>query len=86
MGQIIPPRNTEDKASPSRIARAVLGSRRLAELCERTTEAIRKWDRPRSKGGTGGLIPSEFQARILRVAEDEGLPLGPRDLIGEAVQ
>lgn len=59
---------------------------RLASLCERTEGAIRKWDRARSKGGTGGLIPAEFQARILRVAKAEGLPLTAEDLIGEAEQ
>jgi hypothetical protein len=83
MGQIVQSGNAEPDLSPSRRVRKVLGARRLAELCQRTTDAVRKWDRARSKGGTGGLVPSEFQARILRVAEVEGLPIGPRDLIAE---
>jgi hypothetical protein len=75
--------NAEAELSPSRKARHVLGSRRLAELCQRTTDAIRKWDRPRSKGGTGGLVPAEFQARVLRLARAEQLPLTAEDLIAE---
>lgn len=84
MGQIVQGGNGKAGLSPSRLARKVLGARRLAELCSRTTDAIRKWDRAKSKGGTGGLVPAEFQQRILDVADREGLPLEPRDLIGEA--
>jgi len=68
---------------PSRLARRLLGSKRLAELCDRTTDALRKWDRPKSKGGLGGLVPSEFQARILREATEKELPLTAGDLIAE---
>ncbi|HEY3694095.1 hypothetical protein [Phenylobacterium sp.] len=64
----------------------MLGAVRLARICNRGTDAIRKWDRAKSKGGTGGLVPAEFQARILRVAEVEGLPLTARDLIAEPIE
>ena len=83
MGQIVQLSNTSEAVSPSRKARRALGSRQLAELCARTTDAIRKWDRPKSKGGTGGLVPAEFQARILVYAEREGLPITAADLIAE---
>ncbi|MFN4176448.1 hypothetical protein [Phenylobacterium sp.] len=75
--------NASPPVAPSRRVRQVLGSKRLAELCDRTTDAVRKWDRPRSKGGTGGLVPAEFQARILRLAEAENLPISATDLIAE---
>lgn len=85
MGQNVHLSNSEAPLSPSRKARKTLGSRRLAELCERTTDAIRKWDRDKAKGGTGGLVPAEFQARILRICREEGLALTAEDLIAEAV-
>ena len=85
MGQIVQSRNSEQPSSPSRVARATFGARRLAEICGRTTEAVRKWDRARSKGGTGGLVPAEFQARILAAAKAEGLELAAEDLIAEPV-
>ena len=71
------------RPAPSRLARQLIGSKRLAELCDRTTDAIRKWDRSRAKGGLGGLIPTEFQPRILAEAQARGLPLCARDLIAE---
>ncbi len=86
MGQIFPNSIEKRPESPSRYVRQVMGSIRLAELCGRTTEAIRKWDRVRSKGGGGGLIPAEFQARILKTAKAEGLPISAEDLIGEPLQ
>jgi hypothetical protein len=55
----------------------------LAEICERTTDAVRKWDRAKSKGGTGGLVPAEFQARILVEARANGLALEAEDLIAD---
>lgn len=85
MGQIFPSSNAKLPASPSRRVRDTFGARRLAEICGRTTEAVRKWDRPKSKGGTGGLVPAEFQARILAAAVAEGLPLEAADLIAEPV-
>lgn len=86
MGQIIPLGNGEASLSPSRRVRNALGAKRLAALCDRSTEAIRKWDRAKSKGGTGGLVPAEFQARILKVLEAEDLGLTARDLIAEPIQ
>ncbi|WP_374578320.1 hypothetical protein [Phenylobacterium sp.] len=75
--------NIQPPLSPSRRVRNALGAKRLAALCDRSTEAVRKWDRGVSKGGTGGLIPAPFQARILREIEAEGLPLTARDLIAD---
>lgn len=83
MRQIVQRGKAEGALSPSRKVRAVIGVRRLSELCDRTEGALRKWDRAKSKGGTGGLVPAEFQARILREAEENQLPLQPRDLIAE---
>lgn len=86
MVQIVSSGNSEGGVSPSRRVREVVGSIRLAQLCNRTTEAVRKWDRAKSKGGTGGLIPAEFQARILRLAEAEALPITARDLIADPIE
>lgn len=71
---------------PSRLVRQRLGTQRVANVCERTEGAIRKWDRRRSKGGLGGLVPAEFQARLLRLAEEVGADLEPHELIAEPVE
>lgn len=85
MVQSVHPGNGEAPLVPSKRARRIVGTARIATLCNRTSEAVRKWDRPVSKGGTGGLVPSQFQARILSDAEARGLPLTAADLIAEPV-
>lgn len=85
MGQFVPNQPGEASEVPSRLVRRLFGEARLALLCDRTPSAVRKWDRRRSKGGTGGLIPAEFQARILRAAGEQGLDLTADDLIAEPV-
>lgn len=73
----------EADVSPAKRVRLILTPRRLAALCDLTENAVYKWDRPKSKGGLGGLIPANFQARILVVAIREGLPITAADLIAE---
>jgi len=85
MRQIVQDSNEDEALFPSRKVRRIVGSMALAQLCGRGEAAIRKWDRRKSKGGTGGLVPAEFQARILAYAEENGLPLTARDLIAEPV-
>ncbi len=87
MGEIVPHRNNGGTdVAPSRKVRAAFGARRLAEICGLTTEAVRKWDRPTSKGGCGGLIPSQYHARLLAEAQGSGLELRAEDLIAEPVR
>lgn len=84
MGQIVQSSNSEAPVSPAKLARKLLGSRVLAEICGLTENAVYKWDRPRSKGGTGGLIPAQFQARVLKEAERRSIDLIAERLIAEA--
>lgn len=77
--------NAHSSLTPARRVRKLLGAKDLAVLCDRTTDAIRKWDRPKSKGGLGGLIPSEFQARILATLRARGHELAAEDLIAEPI-
>lgn len=36
-----------------------------------------KWTQPKSRGGTGGLVPSEHQSPLLRWAIENNKPLTP---------
>lgn len=38
-----------------------------------------RWGYPKDKGGTGGLIPAEYQRVLLERARDRGLHLTPSD-------
>lgn len=41
---------------------------------------IYKWTWPKEKGGTGGLIPAQAMAEVLRGARLAGILIGPDDL------
>lgn len=62
---------------------SVIRPARASALIGLSTEAVRKWNRRRSTGGGGGLIPSQYQALYLQVATTEGLGLTAADFIGE---
>lgn len=59
------------------------GAARASHLAGLTTEALRKWNRRRSTGGGGGLVPAPYQAIFLREAARLGLPLTADMLIAE---
>jgi hypothetical protein len=84
MRQPVPESNNLCGLPPSRRVRKLFGAMRTAQIAGLTENGVRKWDRPRSKGGLGGLVPAQFQARYLRIAREEGLPLTAEDLIAEA--
>ena len=45
---------------------------------------VYRWMRPREKGGTGGLIPSQQQKKLFEHVKENGGPLKPRDFFGGA--
>jgi len=55
------------------------GVRRVAEWTGRSVSRVYRWTYPKTAGGTGGLVPSECQALILRRARHEGVDLVPDD-------
>lgn len=62
---------------------AAFGSARAGAIVGLTTEAVRKWNRPLSKGGGGGLVPSKFQHLYLQASGREGRGLTASDFIAE---
>lgn len=50
----------------------------VAEATNRGRAQIHRWTYPRERGGTGGLVPSEAQIRLLCFAAEHGIPLEPR--------
>jgi hypothetical protein len=53
------------------------GVEAVARMTGRDHTRVRRWAYPKDKGGTGGLIPSEVQAQLLRAARAEGIDLRP---------
>lgn len=83
MRQIVLNDNPTAALSPAEKVVEAFGELRTAEIVELTIDAIRKWRRRRATGGTGGLVPSQYQARLLRAAEEQNLPLTAADFIAE---
>lgn len=63
----------------------MFGTAGAAALVGLTSEAVKKWGRPASKGGQGGLVPAKYQARYLQEARRRELPLTAEDLVAEPV-
>lgn len=74
--------------APLPVAQAVIqtlgGVGITAAVCRVTHPTVCAWKRPRSKKGTGGLIPARYHAPILAYARAHDIPLTPADLIPEA--
>jgi len=48
---------------------------------KRTPGAVCKWNTPKERGGTDGLVPSRYHAPLLEFAKRKGVSLGPEDFI-----
>lgn len=49
----------------------------VAEMVGRSEIRVRRWTYPKDRGGTGGLIPSDLQERLLVAARQKGIDLQP---------
>ncbi len=78
--------STMEIAQETPVARVIrlFGAAKASAIAGLTTDAIRKWDRPISKGGGGGLIPARYQSLYLAAASESDVPLKAEDLVAEA--
>lgn len=49
----------------------------VAEMTGRDASSVHRWTYPRSKGGAGGVIPSDAASKLMAKARERGLPLTP---------
>lgn len=73
-------KNTQSQAA--RIRR-ICGVTKLAQWAEVTETSVYRWDHPKEKGGSGGIIPAQYHQAILAGARREGVDLTPEDFFGE---
>lgn len=55
------------------------GARRLAGLLKLSPATVYRWAYPVERGGTGGLIPSEYHQPVLDLAAALSVDLRPED-------
>lgn len=73
--------NASRSDSPAARVIRLFGSADASAIAGLTTDALRKWERPISKGGGGGLIPARYQSLFLDAARERGLALTAADLV-----
>ena len=53
------------------------GVEAVAAMTNRHPTRVLRWMHPKSKGGTGGLIPTDLQEPLLLAAREKGIGLTP---------
>lgn len=53
------------------------GPKEVAAMTGRDVTRVHRWTYPKDKGGTGGLIPTDVQERLLEEAHKRGVGLTP---------
>lgn len=76
---------TKQQSPAERVIAAFGGNTATAQAlgCNRST--VFRWTLDMDKGGTGGRVPSQRQAKILAKAKELGIKLGPVDLVDTRV-
>jgi len=55
------------------------GPQAVADLLGIELASVHKWKYPRSRGGTGGVVPTNRQHELLKLAREAGVDLTPAD-------
>lgn len=55
------------------------GLKAVAEITGVSPHSVMRWRYPRSKRGTGGIIPHRHANRLLSAAKERGIELTPAD-------
>lgn len=69
------------KTPAAQVIEAFGGVRPTARVLELNPSTVCRWQKPKEQRGSGGLIPSEHHARILRESRARQLPLTAESLI-----
>lgn len=63
----------------ARIIDKLGGAKRVAEIVGVDVSRVHRWTYPRERRGTGGIVPSRHQQRLLDHARANGIDLTPAD-------
>lgn len=57
------------------------GLKAVADITDVTPHSVMRWRKPRSEGGTGGVIPHWHMQRLLEAAAEKQIELSPVDFL-----
>ncbi len=75
----------ETSSVAGRVIEKFGGREEFANVLGITIVSVYRMTYPRSRGGTGGLIPSKHHAKLFKAAQDRGIDLKADDLIDTEV-
>lgn len=67
-----------------RVINKLGGARAVSLMLGITNQAVYKWLKPISHGGSGGLIPTKRQIELMVAAAQRGIKLTPEDFFPKA--
>ncbi len=67
-----------------KVIRKFGGAKAVSKVLGLSTTQVYRFQYPKSKGGTGGLIPAEHAHTLLREARTKGIELEPSDFFDTA--
>ena len=73
-------RDTVEVTQAERVINRFGGARELARLLNLNPTSVYRWTYPVSKGGTGGIVPTQALHKLLRMAREQGIYLTANDL------
>lgn len=56
----------------------------ISEITGSDRTSVYRWMRPKEKGGTGGLVPTKQQPKLLEYAKENYVPLATADFFERA--
>lgn len=72
---------TERREPAASIIRKLGGEAVVSEATETSYTAPYRWQQPKEKGGTGGIIPHWHHPTLLTLAKERGVDLAPADFL-----
>lgn len=71
-----------DRLEPAKSIIERLGGEATVSAATKTAyTAPYRWQQPKDKGGTGGLIPQKHHRTLLDLAHERGVPLNPAEFL-----
>lgn len=83
MEQSVTEAAVKPELAPARLIVQIFGEVGAAAIAGVSINAIRKWRRQRSSGGSGGCVPAKYQGAYLRAAQTLGKDLTAAQLIAD---
>ena len=74
--------DTGPEVPAQRVIRLMGGIKATAEAANCSKVTVHRWTYPKSRGGTGGIVPRKHHAPLARAARQKGIAFTTEDFMG----